>query len=33
MRVEEYLITEKVLLQVKKRVLLLQAELTTEELF
>lgn len=32
MRVEEYLITEKVLLQVKKRVLLLQAELTTEEL-
>lgn len=33
MHVEEYLITEKVLFQVKKWVLLLQAELTTEELF
>lgn len=33
MRMEEHLITDKVLLKAKKWVLLLQAELTTEELF
>lgn len=33
MRMEEHLITDKVLLQVEKWVLLLQVELTTEDLF
>lgn len=33
MCMEEHLITDKVLLQVEKWVLLLQAELTTEDLF